>query len=491
MNDFDVVETTIDAVHQAFESGRLTPRDLVQAYLDRIEAYDRKGPALNCIITVNPDALEEADRLGASPRTGPLHGIPVVFKDQGDVKGMPTTLGSVLFADYYPDRDCFVAEKLKKAGAIILAKATLGELGGGDTHGSLFGSSRNPYDVERTVGGSSGGSGGAVAANLATVAVGQEGYASIRRPSTWNCVAGMRPTPGLVSRGGVYDGWPDVTGSLGPMARTVGDMARVLDVMAGYDPEDPATARGVGHTPGSYADLLDAEGLRGARLGVLREPMGYMAEPDTDDFRQVTEVFDRAVADLRSCGAEVVDPVEIPQLNPLLAKRASSPTSGDESFRRYFGRSAKRPFESRREAMASPDFAKVHHNARNRWQAPTDAGKHYEYLLAREALMGNLLQVMADHRLDAVVHKSVEHQPTLIRDGVRPPFVNMRGVPHINTFLVFVSSVAVPAGFTRDGLPAGITFLGRPYDDGRMIRFAYAYEQATRHRRPPATAPAL
>ena len=491
MSKFDVVETTIDAVHRAFESGELTPRDLVQAYLDRIEAYDRKGPALNCIITVNPNALEEADRLGASPRKGPLHGIPVVFKDQGDVKGMPTTLGSVLFEDYYPDRDCFVAEKLKGAGAIILAKATLGELGGGDTHGSLFGSSRNPYDVERTVGGSSGGSGGAVAANLATVAVGQEGYASIRRPSTWNCVAGMRPTPGLVSRGGVYDGWPDVTGSLGPMARTVGDMARLLDVMAGYDPEDPATARGVGHAPASYADLLDAEGLRGARLGVLREPMGYMAEPDTDDFRQVTEVFDRAVEDLRSCGAEVVDPVAIPQLNQLLAKRASSPTSGDESFKRYFGRSAKRPFESRGEAMASPDFAKVHHNARNRWQAPADPGKHYEYLLAREGLMGNLLQVMADHRLDAIVHKSVEHQPTLIRDGVRPPFVNMRGVPHINTFLVFVSSVAVPAGFTRDGLPAGVTFLGRPYDDGRMIRFAYAYEQATGHRRPPAAAPAL
>ena len=299
MSNFDVVETTIEAVHKAFQSGQLTPRELVQAYIDRIEAYDKKGPALNCVITVNPNALEEADRLGASPLTGPLHGIPIVFKDQGDAKGMPTTLGSVLFKDYYPDRDCFVVEQLKKAGAIILAKATLGELGGGDTHGSLFGSSRNPYDVERTVGGSSGGSGGAVAANFATVAVGQEGYASIRRPSTWNCVAGMRPTPGLVSRGGVYDGWPDMTGSLGPMSRTVGDMARLLDGMVGYDPEDPVTARGVGHVPPSYTDFLDAGGLRGARLGILREPMGFMAEPDTDDFRQITEVFDKSVADLQ------------------------------------------------------------------------------------------------------------------------------------------------------------------------------------------------
>ena len=491
MSNFDVVETTIEAVHKAFQSGQLTPRELVQAYIDRIEAYDKKGPALNCVITVNPNALEEADRLGASPLTGPLHGIPIVFKDQGDAKGMPTTLGSVLFKDYYPDRDCFVVEQLKKAGAIILAKATLGELGGGDTHGSLFGSSRNPYDVERTVGGSSGGSGGAVAANFATVAVGQEGYASIRRPSTWNCVAGMRPTPGLVSRGGVYDGWPDMTGSLGPMSRTVGDMARLLDGMVGYDPEDPVTARGVGHAPPSYTDFLDAGGLRGARLGILREPMGFMVEPDTDDFRQITEVFDKAVADLQAAGAEVVDPVEIPQLNELLAKRSWNPTNGDKAFKLYYGRSAKRPFESRQEAMASPEFAKVHYNAQNRWKAPLDADKHYEYLLARETLMGNLLKVMADHRLDAIVHKSVEHQPTLITEGVKPPWVNMRGVPHINTFLIFVSSVVVPGGFTRDDLPAGITFLGRPYDDGRMIKFAYAYEQATNHRRPPATTPAL
>ena len=282
-----------------------------------------------------------------------------------------------------------------------------------------------------------------------------------------------------------------MTGSLGPMSRTVGDMARLLDGMVGYDPEDPVTARGVGHVPPSYTDFLDAGGLRGARLGILREPMGFMAEPDTDDFRQITEVFDKSVADLQAAGAEVVDPVEIPQLNELLAKRSWNPTNGDEAFKLYYGRSAKRPFESRQEAIASPDFAKVHYNAQNRWKAPLDAGKHYEYLLAREKLMGNLLKVMADHRLDAIVHKSVEHQPTLITEGIKPPWVNMRGVPHINTFLIFVSSVVVPGGFTRDDLPGGITFLGRPYDDGRMIKFAYAYEQATNHRRPPATTPAL
>src|SRR4029079_3695633 len=208
---FNLVETTIADVHAAYRAGTLTVRQLVQAYLDRIAAYDKKGPAINCIISLNPAALEEADRLDAALEAqgfvGPLHGIPLVMKDQADVKGMPTTLGSVLFKDYMPRKDAFVAAKLKKAGAVFLGKATLGELGGGDTHGSLFGSTRNVYDLERTAGGSSGGSGAAVSANFCTVAIGQEGFASIRRPSIWNGVAGMRPTMGLVSRGGVYGGW--------------------------------------------------------------------------------------------------------------------------------------------------------------------------------------------------------------------------------------------------------------------------------------------
>src|SRR5256885_16778257 len=173
---FHLQETTIEAVHNAYKAGRLTSHQLVELYLKRIDAYDKKGPGINSIITTNPKALEEADRLDAafkrSGLTGPLHGIPVIVKDQFDVKGMPTTLGSILFEGYYPDRDSFVAEKLRKAGAIILGKTTLGELGGGDTHGSLFGSTRNPYGLDRTVGGSSGGSGAGLAANFATIAVG-------------------------------------------------------------------------------------------------------------------------------------------------------------------------------------------------------------------------------------------------------------------------------------------------------------------------------
>src|SRR5215468_5087408 len=322
---FNIVEATIDDIHSAYKSGQLTCRQLVQMYLDRIEAFDKKGPAINAIITLNPAALEEADRLDkafkAAGFVGTLHGIPVILKDQADAAGMPTTLGSVLFKDYYPDRDAFVVEKLKKAGGIILAKATLGELGGGDTHGSLFGSTRNPYALERTVGGSSGGPAASVAANFATVGVGQEGLASIRRPSTWNCITGMRPSAGLVSRGGVYGCWPEIFGSLGPMARTVKDLARLLDVMAGYDPEDPITARGVGHIPDTFTKFLNKNGLQGARLGIFRKSIGLNAEPDSEDFEKISEVFDRAVDELRAA-AEIVDPIVIPKIKELLAKRS-------------------------------------------------------------------------------------------------------------------------------------------------------------------------
>jgi Asp-tRNA(Asn)/Glu-tRNA(Gln) amidotransferase A subunit family amidase len=488
---FSILEASIDDIHAAYKSGELTCRQLLQMYLDRIEAYDKNGPAINAIITVNAKALEEAERLDnvfkTSGLSGPLHGIAVVVKDQADVAGMPTTLGSLVFKNHHPERDCFVVSNLKKAGAVILGKTTLGELGGGDTHGSLFGSTRNPYDPERTVGGSSGGSAACVAANFSTVGVAQEGLASIRRPSTWNSIAGMRPTAGLVSRGGVYAGWPSVNGSLGPMARTVTDLAKLLDVMAGYDPEDPVTARGVGHLPESFTGFLDQNALKGARLGILRESMGLGSEPESEDFKKINEMFNRAVGELKAAGAVIVDPIVIPELRELLAKRAGSFTDEEESFNRYFSRSAKRPYKSRAEAAASPDFPKVVKRSRERFSRSADDSAHYEYLKARDELMTNLLSVMADNKLDAIVHKAVEHQPTLIKDGINPPFVDQKGAPHINTYLVYVPSIVVPAGFTRDNLPAGITFLGRPYDDGNMIKLAYAYEQATHHRKPPAT----
>ena len=350
---------------------------------------------------------------------------------------------------------------------------------------------RNPYDIERTVGGSSGGSAASVSANFSTVAVGQEGLASIRRPSTWNGIAGMRPSAGLVSRGGVYGCWPEIFGSLGPMARSVTDLAKLLDVMAGYDPEDPITARSVGHIPETFTKFLDKNGLKGARLGILRESIGLNAEPESADFKKVSEVFDKAISELKAAGAEIVDPIVIPKIKELLAKRSGGPGDTDQSFKNYYGRSANPPFKTPQEVIAAPDFAKVVKRSQDRFKRQPDAAKHYESLKAQDELMTNLLKVMADHKLDAIVHKAVEHQPTLIKDGIAPPFVDQKGAPHLNTFLVYTPTIVVPAGFTRDNLPAGVCFIGRPYDDGNLIKFAYAYEQATHHRKPPASTTGL
>lgn len=493
---FDVMEASVADIHAAFKSGKLTARQLTQMYLDRIQAYDKEGPKINSIITINPKALSDAAELDTTYKNsglvGPLHGIPILLKDQMDVAGLPTTLGSVVMKSYVPTKDCSVVEKLRKAGAIILAKVTLGEMGAGDSYGSLYGETRNPYDLLRTVGGSSGGTGASVSANFGMLGIGQEGFASIRRPSTWNSIVGMRPTAGLVSRAGVWGGWPSKVGSLGPMSRTVADLAKLLDVMVGYDPEDPVTALGVGHVPDTYTKSLEKNGLKGARIGILREPMGNASDPDSEDFKTVTVLFDKAVSELKAAGAEVVDPIAIPRLNELLATRwTGGEGGGGDGASVYFSRNPNSPFKNSQDLRKDPNYSLVRRRPsmepRTKYAPP--AGMTAEQ--AREELMINVMKVMADYKLDAIVHKSNEHTPTLIKDGINPPYVNMKGSPHINTFLIYAASIAVPAGFTAEGLPVGITFFGRPYSEPTMIKFAYAYEQATHHRVPPKSVPAL
>ena len=219
--------------------------------------------------------------------------------------------------------------------------------------------------------------------------------------------------------------------------------------------------------------------------------MGYHAEPDSEDFKQVDRSFRPGGADLAKAGAAIVDPIVIPDLKALLATRHGSAEEEEASFAEYVKGSANAPYKSRADVLASPKFQKVLQGVNLRWTTKHDPVKRRAYLEARELLMTRMLAVMADHKLDAIVHKAVEHTPTLIEHGIKPPFVDQKGAPHINTFLVFVPSVVVPAGFTRSKLPAGITFLGRPYDDAKMLRLAYGYEQATKHRKAPTVTPAV
>ena len=498
--DFQVVETSVDAVHAAMKSGKLTSHQLVQLYLDRIAAYDKSGPTINCIITLNPKAMEEADRLDAEYKkggfVGPLHGIPILVKDQVDAAGMPTTLGTVVFKDYNPPVDSFVVAKLRKAGAIILGKTTLSEFAGGDTFGSLFGVTRNAYDLERTVGGSSGGSGAALNVNFSTVAVGEEGFASIRRPGAWNSVVSMRPTPGLVSRTGMYDGYPSPVGSLGPMGRTVRDMTELLDVMVGYDPEDPVTALGYGKAPVSYTEYLDKDGLKGARIGVIHQVFGDKSQPDSDDFKQVDAVFNKAIAEMEAAGATVI-PIEIPDLGKIIATmRAGKPGDSEEGMKLWMSRNPNSPYKTREDVTHSPLISQIIPPSKQAQWMPTaakpDAAKYYKFLDVRNDLDMQIAKIMADNKLDAIVHKTDEHTPTLLKDGLNPPYYNQLGVTSLNTFLIYAASMNVPAGFTAGShLPVGITFYGRPYTEPEIIKLAYSFEQATHHRIPPTTTPGL
>lgn len=497
---FQIVEASVAQIHAAYRAGTLTARALTQQYLDRIDAYDGRGPMLNSIITVNPKALEDADRLDAqfkkSGPVGPMHGIPILVKDEIDTAGMPTTLGTLVFMDYRPPKDAFVIDKLRKAGAIILGKTTLSEFAAGDTYGSMFGFSRNPYDLERTTGGSSGGSGSALAANFSTLTLGEETVASTRRPAAWNGVVSLRPTPGLVSRTGMWDGYPTTAAQVGPMARTVADVAALLDVIAGYDPEDPLTALGINARHGRYTTYLDRNGLKGARIGVLRDVMGSATDPASPEFRAVDLVFNRNVSELKSLGATVVDPIVIPDLRTLTAIRATHPELAEQAMNLYFSRTPDWPFRTREAIANHPDMDKaIPPSKAAQWRTPrqkTDWARWGEYLRAREQLTINIAKVMADNRLDAIVHKTVEIPPLLIKEGMNPPYKSGSSyMSTLNTYLVFAASITVPSGFSEGGLPTGMSFFGLAYSEPTLLKLAYAYEQGTRHRVPPKTTPPL
>ena len=497
--DFNVMEATVADVQAAYKAHTLTAHQLVQMYLDRIAAYDQKGPAIDCIVTVNAKALEEADKLDAEfaktgKFVGPMHGVPILVKDEIDTAGMPTTLGTTIFKDYRPPLDAFVVAKLKSEGAIVLAKTTLSEFAGGDTYSALTGYSRNPYALDRTVGGSSGGSGGALAANFGLLALGEETASSLKRPAAWGSLAGIRVTPGLISRTGMWDGAPVPTAQMGPMARTVTDMVKLLDGMVGYDPEDPITAMGIMHTPKTYTSYLNKNALKGARIGVIREPLGGNSQPDSEDFKKVDALFQKALADMQAQGVTLVD-ITIPDLAKLSAKRAIDPAMSEAALKVYLSRNPDSKFHSQADIDNDPEMAnsfkaKTSQYRRNSGNKPT-AAEILESKQAREQLLFNMAKVMADNKVEALAYKAVEHQPSLIAEATTPPYKSMGGVVSLNTFLIYTPTITVPMGFSNDGIPAGLAFLGLPYSEPTLIKLAYAYEQATHHRKPPASTPAL
>src|SRR6516164_4281453 len=313
---FEVTETTIAETREAIRSGKVTCRQVVEAYIQRIREYDQ-STRLNAIIVINPEAQADADKLdqeyARTHKLRPLHGIAVIVKDNYDTKGLQTTGGSLAMKGFVPVEDAFMVKRLREAGAIILAKSNMAEWAFSPyvTMSSIAGTTRNPYDLERVPAGSSGGTGAAVAASLGEVGLGTDTGNSIRGPSSHNSLVGIRPTMGLTSRDGII---PLFLGNDigGPMARTVADAARVLEVVAGYDPADPVTKLSEGKIPKHYTEFLDKNGLRGARIGVFRK---YIDAPTTDP--QVKALTEAAIEELKRKGAEIIEPFVVPDFDKL------------------------------------------------------------------------------------------------------------------------------------------------------------------------------
>jgi amidase len=491
---FDVREATIADIHAAMRAKTLTCRALVQAYLKRIEAYDKQGPAINAIVVVNPSALAEADekdkRFAQGGMTGPLHCIPMIVKDNFETIGLQSAAGSITMKGFVSDKDAFQVRKIKEAGAIVLAKSNMGEFAFSpqETLNSLQGHTRNPYDTTRVPAGSSGGTAASVAASFGTVGLGSDTGNSIRGPSSHAALVGIRSTMGLTSRAGVIP-LSYLADVAGPMARTVADAVAVFQVIVGEDPEDPMTARSRGRVIPNYAASLDRNGLKGARIGVLRqayERNNAQVDPE------IAKVFAKALDDLKTAGAEIVDPATVDQ--PVRPQGMGGCRGFKYDINEYLkARGQKAPVHSLEEIIASPLFDKIPAASQGRLksaQASNPEGPESEACKAnaayREAFGAAVTKAMDEMKLDAFVYPTWSDPPRLIGEtnGLdnSQVFSPTSGFPAIN----------VPMGYTRDDkLPAGMTIFGRAWDEARLIKLAYAYEQATKHRKPPESTPPI
>jgi Asp-tRNA(Asn)/Glu-tRNA(Gln) amidotransferase A subunit family amidase len=492
---FQVEEATIAGIHEAFKDKSLTCRQLVQTYLERINAYDHKGPALNSILTLNPKALAEADERDAQyPRiglTGPLHCIPLVLKDNYNTADMPTTGGSAALKGAQPQADAFVVAKLRRAGAIILGKSNMHEFAlSGTTVSSLGGQTLNPYDLTRTPGGSSGGTGAAVAANLAVAGTGSDTVNSIRSPASANGLVGIRPTKGLLSRAGIMP-VSQTQDAIGPIARNIADAARLLEVMTGYDPSDPSTAWSVGYTPVSYLPFLEGDGLRSARLGLLKTMLGSGPE-----HQEVNAVVSEAVAAMKKAGAVVIE-VDDSALSPakLIAENDVQKYEFKSLINGFLASIPNALARSLEEIIASGKFHKPSlENFLKSAQSYQNGMEEPDYLvrLVRNArTRDRLISLMAEHQLDALIY------PLQQRLVVPLSELNQADRNGILASVTGFPAITVPAGFSNPtatapiGVPVGMDILGRPWSEGRLIQIAESFERATHYRKPPVTAPAL
>jgi Asp-tRNA(Asn)/Glu-tRNA(Gln) amidotransferase A subunit family amidase len=492
---FEVHEASIRQIHDAIKAGRLTCRALVEQYLRRIDTFDKNGPAINAIVITNPDALPQADamdqRFKQGGLSGPLHCIPTIVKDNFETIGLQSANGSLALAGFVSNQDAFQVRKIKEAGAIVIAKSNMAEWAftPNETLSSILpGYTRNPYALDRVTAGSSGGTAAAVAASFGTVGFGSDTGNSIRGPSSHQALAGIRSTMGLTSRAGVMplNLLADIAG---PMARTVEDAVTVFQVIVGSDPADPATAPAAAHLPQNYAASLVRDGLKGARIGVLR----FAYERDSTD-PEIVQVFMRAVDDLRNAGATIIDPGVVEGIAGIRRQQGVGPCMGFKyDINRYLASHGDRvPVKSLAEIVKSGRFHPTVRLRLERAEAGAENGPESAACKAeltyREQVRAAVTRSMDAQKIDAWIYPTWSNPPRLIGDLNTPGGDNSQFFSPTTGF----PSIQVPMGYTRGGrLPAGITFFGRAWSEPALIKYAYAYEQATRHRRPPESAPPL
>jgi amidase len=484
-------EATVADIRTALESRQLTCRQLVQMYIDRIEAYDKKGPALNAIIMINPNALAAADALDAkfarSGMSGPLHCVPLIVKDNFNTADMSTTAGSLSLKGSIPASDAFQVRKLREAGAVVLAKSNMAEFAWSpfETVSSILpGYTRNPYALDRVPAGSSGGTAAAIAANFGAVGLGSDTGNSIRGPSSHTSLVGIRSTMGLTSRDGIVPLFlnRDIGG---PMARSVADAVAVFDVIAGHDPADPVTAASQGKRADTYLKFLDRDGLRAARIGVVRQ---LFMGADTDP--EILRLLEQALADMKRQGAEIIEGVNIPEIDQIPpAKLFCNRFKYDiEAYLTGLGPQA--PVKNLDEILASQKFHPSIEKRMRDAQAEPPPDQNPKCQEAEEnghRLAQGVLTAMDELKVDALVYPSWNNPPRLIGDLNTPHGNNSNRLAPPTGF----PAMTIPMGFTHGTLPAGLQLLGRPWSEPTLIRIGYAYEQATRHRRPPASVPPL
>ena len=492
---FEVHEASIAQIHDAMKAGRLTCRGLVEQYLRRIEVFDKNGPAINAIVMTNPEALKQADaldqRFKQNGMTGPLHCVPAIVKDNFETIGLQSANGSLALAGFVSTKDAFQVKKIKDAGAIVLAKSNMAEWAftPNETLSSILpGYTKNPYALDRVTAGSSGGTAAAVAASFGTVGLGSDTGNSIRGPSSHQALVGIRSTMGLTSRAGVMplNLLADIAG---PMARTVEDAVTVFQVVVGSDAGDPATADADRHLPQKFAASLVRDGLKGARIGVLR----YAYERDSTD-PEIVQVFMRAVEDLRAAGATIIDPGVVDGIAEIRRPQGAGPCMGFKyDINRYLASHGDRvPVKSLAEIIKSGKFhPTVQRRLEQAEQGPENGPEsaackaEMEY---RDRVKAAVTSAMDAQKIDVWVYPTWSNPPRLIGDLNTPGGDNSQFFSPTTGF----PSIQVPMGYTRGGrLPAGITFFGRAWSEAALIKYAYAYQQATRHRRPPESTPPL